>query len=245
MKCRSTFVRRDLLLRHDRTVHAKDGGVPLHSDGKRRGGGVTKARAVSGPSKSSIAAIDTAAIEQLEASSEGIFDVETAAMLVADLHHKATAAVRASGSPYESPSGIPPFSQNASSLMEPAVTYPSGAIAIPQWDNFMAQPVDSKPHSIASSTSGTYEAQAFAAVNANQNLEAPLPSLGGHNVHGESLFFSFSSVCPQSFLVLTRSQTPLLPSPSISRSVRTRQSNPPQPLPASRCRRSTAMTSAT
>ena len=32
MKCRSTFVRRDLLLRHDRTVHAKDGGVRWTQD---------------------------------------------------------------------------------------------------------------------------------------------------------------------------------------------------------------------
>ncbi|KAF9775788.1 hypothetical protein IL306_006099, partial [Fusarium sp. DS 682] len=91
MKCRSTFVRRDLLLRHDRTVHAKDGGVPLHSDGKRRAG--PKTRAVGAPSKSSIA-IDTSTLEQMESGADGIFDVETAAMLVADLHHKATAAMR-------------------------------------------------------------------------------------------------------------------------------------------------------
>lgn len=184
MKCRSTFVRRDLLLRHDRTVHAKDGGVPLHSDGKRRGNGVTKVRAVSGPSKSTIAAIDTAAIEQLEASSDGIFDVETAAMLVADLHHKATAASRASGSPYENANGIPHFPQNSAPIMEPAVTYPSGAIAIPQWDSFMAQQ-DSKPHSIASSASGVYDTPPFV-TNASQPLGTPLLSLNGHNVHGLS-----------------------------------------------------------
>lgn len=194
MKCRSTFVRRDLLLRHDRTVHAKDGGVPLHSDGKRRGGGVAKARAVSGPSKSTIAAIDTAAIEQLEASGEGIFDVETAAMLVADLHHKATAAARASSSPYENANGIPPFSQNGSAMMEPAVTYPSGAIAIPQWDSFMAQPVDSKSHSIASSASGAFDTQPFAVANANQTLATPLPSLNGHAIHGKCFFLLKSSV---------------------------------------------------
>ncbi|CAK7275338.1 hypothetical protein SEPCBS57363_006630 [Sporothrix epigloea] len=182
MKCRSTFVRRDLLLRHDRTVHAKDGGVPLHSDGKRRGNGVTKVRAVSGPSKSTIAAIDTAAIEQLEASSDGIFDVETAAMLVADLHHKATAASRASGSPYENANGIPHFPQSSAPIMEPAVTYPSGAIAIPQWDSFMAQQVDSKSHSIASSASGVYDTPPFV-TNASQPLGTPLPSLNSHNVH--------------------------------------------------------------
>ncbi|CAK7202420.1 hypothetical protein SEUCBS139899_005143 [Sporothrix eucalyptigena] len=184
MKCRSTFVRRDLLLRHDRTVHAKDGGVPLHSDGKRRGNGVTKARAVSGPSKSTIATIDTAAIEQqLEASSEGIFDVETAAMLVADLHHKATAASRTSSSPYENANGIPTFPQNGAPIMEPAVTYPSGAIAIPQWDSYMAQQVDSKSHSIASSASGAFDSPSFTVANASQPLATPLPSLSGHNIH--------------------------------------------------------------
>lgn len=186
MKCRSTFVRRDLLLRHDRTVHAKDGGVPLHSDGKRRGGGVTKTRAVSGPSKS-IAAIDTAAIEQLEASSEGIFDVETAAMLVADLHHKATASARPNGSSYESSNGLPSYSQNGSAMMEPAVTYPSGAIAIPQWDSFLAQSVDSKSHSIASSASGAYDAQPpYALSNPNQTLTGGLPPMAGHNINGSA-----------------------------------------------------------
>ncbi|EPE06071.1 c2h2 finger domain protein [Ophiostoma piceae UAMH 11346] len=188
MKCRSTFVRRDLLLRHDRTVHAKDGGVPLHSDGKRRGGGVAKARAVAGPAKPAIAAIDSAAIEQLEASNENIFDVETAAMLVADLHHKATAAARASASPYENPAGMPPFSQNGSSMMEPAVTYPSGAIGISQWDSFMPQNVDSKPHSIASSASGAFDAQSYAVANAQQNLPTPLPSITSHGVVSSSVY---------------------------------------------------------
>ncbi|CAK7269253.1 hypothetical protein SEPCBS119000_003475 [Sporothrix epigloea] len=205
MKCRSTFVRRDLLLRHDRTVHAKDGGVPLHSDGKRRGNGVTKVRAVSGPSKSTIAAIDSAAIEQLEASSDGIFDVETAAMLVADLHHKATAASRASGSPYENTNGIPNFSQNGAPIMEPAVTYPSGAIAIPQWDSFMAQQVDSKSHSIASSASGVYDTPPFAVANTSQPLATPLPSLNSHNVHGSANVPMYQSERPR---------TPIEPPPT-------------------------------
>lgn len=169
MKCRSTFVRRDLLLRHDRTVHAKDGGVPLHSDGKRRGG-PKAARPVSGPSKSAIA-IDTSALEQLEASSDGIFDVETAAMLVADLHHKATAAARANGSHYDSSPAVA-FSQNGSSMMESAVTYPNGAIGLPPWEDFMSQS-EPKAHSISSGGSASFDAQnsgsqlALAAQNAN------------------------------------------------------------------------------
>ncbi|GAB1320134.1 Transcriptional regulator form adherence 5 [Madurella fahalii] len=170
LKCRSTFVRRDLLLRHDRTVHAKDGGVPLHSDGKRRGGPKT-ARPVSGPSKSAIA-IDTSALEQIEASSDGIFDVETAAMLVADLHQKATAAARANGSHYDSSSGMA-FSQNGSSMMEPSVTYPNGAIGLPQWEDFMPQS-EAKAHSISSGGSASFDAQ-----NSGQ-----LPPLAGQNANG-------------------------------------------------------------
>ncbi|CAI7639166.1 Zinc finger C2H2 [Penicillium manginii] len=90
LKCRSTFVRRDLLLRHDRTVHAKDGGIPLVAEGRRRGGGVQKSSS-SGPSKPSIT-IDPATLEQIEASSDGMVDLETAAMLMTDFQHKAAAA---------------------------------------------------------------------------------------------------------------------------------------------------------
>lgn len=160
MKCRSTFVRRDLLLRHDRTVHAKDGGIPLHSDVKRRAG--PKASALSGPSKSAIAAIDPSALEQIEASSDGMVDLETAAMLMTDLHHKATAAMRNAGiGPYENRPGMA-FSSGAA-LLEPSVTYPSGAISLPQvqWDTFMPQSASQpKSHSITSTTSGSQESQA-------------------------------------------------------------------------------------
>jgi len=126
-------VRRDLLLRHDRTVHAKDGGVPLHSDGKRRGGPKT-ARTVGGPSKSSIA-IDTSALEQIEASSDGTFDVETAAMLITDLHHKTTAAARANSAHYDGSSAMS-LSQNGTPIMEPSVAYSNG---ISHWDSFISQ----------------------------------------------------------------------------------------------------------
>lgn len=175
MKCRSTFVRRDLLLRHDRTVHAKDGGVPLHSDGKRRGGPKT-ARPVSGPSKSALA-IDTSALEQIEASSDGVFDVETAAMLVADLHQKATAAARANGSHYDGSSTMS-FSQNGSAIMEPSVTYPNGAIGLPQWEGYMGQ-TEAKAHSISSAASTSFDTQNSSQPHllAGQNASAMAPGL--------------------------------------------------------------------
>ena len=184
MKCRSTFVRRDLLLRHDRTVHAKDGGVPLHSDGKRRAGGA-KARAINGPAKSSIA-LDTSTLsEQIEASSEGIFDVEHAAMLVADLHHKATAAVRDNDASSYTSSPTATYSASGAPLMDPAVIYPPANAPLPQnvpWDAFMAQSVaEVKAQSAASSGAGagagsrTFESQqSFASVSTAQAHAIPL-----------------------------------------------------------------------
>ncbi|ORY69683.1 uncharacterized protein BCR38DRAFT_90203 [Pseudomassariella vexata] len=182
MKCRSTFVRRDLLLRHDRTVHAKDGGVPLHSDGKRRAG--PKAPRLGGPSKSSIA-IDNAALEQIEASSEGVFDVETAAMLVADLQHKASAqaeaAMGANGSPYQGSSAMSgvPYSHNGATMMDNPVAYPHEELPPHgvQWDAFMPQAVsETKAHSITSTASGSFDQHSFASVSTAQYQAQPRES---------------------------------------------------------------------
>ncbi|KAJ5123305.1 hypothetical protein N7448_009402 [Penicillium atrosanguineum] len=131
LKCRSTFVRRDLLLRHDRTVHAKDGGIPLVAEGRRRGGGVQKAS--SGPSKPSIT-IDPATLEQIEASSDGMVDLETAAMLMTDFQHKAAAA--ATGQVSERSESLSP----GRGSFEP---YLSGNATLPQmpWDT-LASPAD-------------------------------------------------------------------------------------------------------
>ncbi|KAI1340577.1 hypothetical protein F5Y15DRAFT_414899 [Xylariaceae sp. FL0016] len=190
MKCRSTFVRRDLLLRHDRTVHAKDGGVPLHSDGKRRAGGGPKTRAIGGPSKSSMAIDTTTLSEQIESSGDG-FDVEHAAMLVADLHHKATAAMRDGDnatSPYV-PSPSMAFTPSGQAMMEPAVSYPSnGTVPLPHgvpWDAFMPQSVlETKSHSVAS-TSGSFESQqSFANVSTVQAHPSPMTSASGPSQDG-------------------------------------------------------------
>ncbi len=174
LKCRSTFVRRDLLLRHDRTVHAKDGGIPLHSDVKRR----------KAPTKSSIA-IDPSALEQIEASSDGMVDLETAAMLMTDLHHKATAAMRTAGvGPFDRGGPGTAYSGNGSSLMEPSVTYPNGAISLPQvqWDTFMPQSVtEPKAHSITSSVSGSHDSRvSFASVGNSRSHPAQLAPILDH-----------------------------------------------------------------
>lgn len=157
LKCRSTFVRRDLLLRHDRTVHAKDGGIPLHSEVKRRAGPKTSPSA--GPSKPAIA-IDAATLEQIEASSDGMVDLETAAMLMTDLHHKATAAMTTQEPDADGTDTS--FAADRNGLLGQSVAYFPGSVSLPQvpWDAFMPQSVpEPKAHSISSSLSGSQDTQ--------------------------------------------------------------------------------------
>ena len=155
LKCRSTFVRRDLLLRHDRTVHAKDGGVPLHSEVKRRA--ASKTSPLPGSSKS--IAIDAATLEQLEASSDGMVDLETAAMLMTDLHHKATAAMSSHHDMDAMGDGLETaITPNGTALIDPSVTYSSGAVPQMPWDAFMPHSIaEPTAHSISSSVSGSHD----------------------------------------------------------------------------------------
>ena len=166
MKCRSTFVRRDLLLRHDRTVHAKDGGVPLASEVKRRAGNkASTAAAAATPAKPAV--VDTATLEQIEASSDGMVDLETAAMLITDLHHKAAAAAAAAvvGNNHETEADGPstPYSPDHTTMFDNGVQYLSNAsMSLPQmpWDSFMSHSVNQpKAHSISSSVSGSQDSQ--------------------------------------------------------------------------------------
>lgn len=172
-KCRSTFVRRDLLLRHDRTVHAKDGGVPLASDVKRRPNKNNNQDNAT-PSKPPPVGMDTATLEQIEASSDGMVDLETAAMLMTDFHHKAMA----SQEPEPIPDGhetVP--SVNGPALLEPSVHYHPGAMSLPQmpWDSFMPHSANEpKSHPIHLGISGHpdshlgFNGSAAAHIHSNQ-----------------------------------------------------------------------------
>jgi hypothetical protein len=181
MKCRSTFVRRDLLLRHDRTVHAKDGGVPLVSEVKRRQS--AKAASAAGPSKQQQQppVVDTATLEQIEASSDGMVDLETAAMLITDLHHKAAAAMaqqnaanHASSNNNNNNNGnsnndndadepSTPYSPDHTTMFDNNVQYLSnGSLPLPHmpWDSFMSHSViQPKAHSISSSVTGSQDSR--------------------------------------------------------------------------------------
>ncbi|KAL1969717.1 hypothetical protein VTN77DRAFT_8270 [Rasamsonia byssochlamydoides] len=178
LKCRSTFVRRDLLLRHDRTVHAKDGGVPLASEGRRRGGnsGVQKTSPVPGPSKPSIT-IDPATLEQIEASSDGMVDLETAAMLMTDFQHKAAAA--ATGHVHDRTGSDPSYSPGRGPLLEPPVAYLSGNATLPQmpWDTLVS-PTEAKHHSsLTSQDSGSHSHQLPSIMDRHVSRDTLAPSL--------------------------------------------------------------------
>ena len=109
---------------------------------------------MAGPSKPSIA-LDTATLEQIEASSDGMVDLETAAMLMTDLHHKATAAM--ANQDAEAEESSTPYSPDHTTMFEPYLTNP-----LPQmpWDTFMSHSViEPKAHSISSSLSSSQDSQ--------------------------------------------------------------------------------------
>ena len=194
MKCRSTFVRRDLLLRHDRTVHAKDGGVPLVSEVKRRTSAKTSPRQPHQPGSASKQSLelDTAALEQIEASSDGMVDLETAAMLMTDLHHKAMAAT-ANQDP-QLDETISPYSPDHTTLFDNTLPYLPNGLSMPQmpWENFMPQPVNEpKAHSISSSISGSHDSQlsqlSFTSNSTLQPHNTQLHPMERYPSHGDSL----------------------------------------------------------
>jgi hypothetical protein len=227
MKCRSTFVRRDLLLRHDRTVHAKDGGVPLHSEAKRRTSAkTTEAVTPSSSTKQSIAApavapaaasLDTATLEQIEASSDGMMDLETAAMLMTDFHHKAISSQEPE--PIPDGNGHHLHSANGASFPDPS-GYASGAVSLPQmpWDSFMPHSVtEPKAHSISSSVSGGQDMHSsFNGASTSQAHQNQLPPIMERTMSGsDTLMPSFQSL--HSSLSVSGMATPgaLSPYPSM------------------------------
>ncbi|OCK90162.1 uncharacterized protein K441DRAFT_689623 [Cenococcum geophilum 1.58] len=211
-KCRSTFVRRDLLLRHDRTVHAKDGGVPLHSEVKRRATTKASELSVPRPSKSSMP-IDTATLEQIEASSDGMVDIETAAMLMTDFHHKAMASQEPEivG---DGPETV--ISPNGPALLEPSVGYAPGAMSLPQmpWDSMLPHSVtEPKAHSISSSISGSQDSHlTFSSASTMQPHPHQLPPIMERQMSGSDAlapsFHSLNSSLPVSGLATPGALSP-------------------------------------
>ena len=190
-KCKSTFVRRDLLLRHDRTVHAKDGGVPLVSEVKRRSH--AKGSSNAAPAKPSME-LDTATLEQIEASIDGMIDLEAAAMLMTDIHHKATAAML--GRDDDLDDNTSPYSPDHTTMFDDSVPYMGGAVPVAQmtpWDPFMSQTVNEpKAHSISSSVSGSQGSQvsqlsSFNSTTTLQPQTSQLPAMERYPSNNDAL----------------------------------------------------------
>lgn len=180
-KCRSTFVRRDLLLRHDRTVHAKDGGVPLTSEVKRRTSNKAPEVTAPGPSKGSLP-MDTATLEQIEASSDEMVDIEAAAMLMTDFRQKAMASQEPE---IATETGDAVLSPNGPSMMEPPVAYTApGQMSLPQmpWGDSMVP--ESKTHPMGNSSQETHPA--FNSASALSSHPHQLPPLMERQMSGMS-----------------------------------------------------------
>ena len=182
MKCRSTFVRRDLLLRHDRTVHAKDGGVPLQSDTKRRNTG-NKGSPNGGPSKMEL---DDATLEQFGDGTDP-FGVEQAAMLMANFQQKAAM----SGEDVGTIQTEPLISPHGPQLMEPPMPYP-GSMTLPQmhgWDQMLPHNVGQpKASSISSSVDAQHDLLPYpnaGSISSNPNTLPPL--MDRHQSHPDGL----------------------------------------------------------
>lgn len=191
LKCRSTFVRRDLLLRHDRTVHAKDGGAPLPSEQKRR---TNNKAADAGPSKPVAVPLDTpATLGHMDDNEDDMVDadIEAAAMLMTDFHHRAMASQEPEMVPNHSESMISP---TGPSMMEPVVPYTApGQNMLPQmpWrDSMVPQPEPKSqpdPHS-AFTSAGSLSSHPHQlpplmerTMSGSDTLAPTFPSMNGGN----------------------------------------------------------------
>ncbi|KAF2719806.1 hypothetical protein K431DRAFT_295791 [Polychaeton citri CBS 116435] len=188
MKCRSTFVRRDLLLRHDRTVHAKDGGPPLQSDTKRRNTGNKAISPTDAPPKQ-IPELDEAAIEQFN-DGNNPFDVEQAAMLMANFQQKAAM----SGQDISTIQAEPLISPHGPQMLEPAMPYGPGGMTLPQmqgWDQMLPQnPSQPKASSITSSVDPAHDSLPYPSntlpplMDRTQTSNDGLPSFSSSLMNG-------------------------------------------------------------
>lgn len=129
-------MRRDLLLRHDRTVHAKDGGAPLMSEGKRRSGPKT---AQQDDFNFNDQDENENGLDPMDEANDELGDLEAAGMLLTDFHNKAMATHE---SDIAGENDLSTGSPTGPSFLEPSVTYGNGSVALPQmpWDSLMPHP---------------------------------------------------------------------------------------------------------
>lgn len=156
--------------------------MPLVSEGRRRGGNnsATSAGVQKSPpapaAKPSIT-IDPATLEQIEASSDGMVDLETAAMLMTDFQHKAAAA--ATGHVQDRTGSDPSFSPSRPSLLDQHASYLSGNATLPQmpWDSLVS-PTETKHHPMSAFTSHDAHSQQMSMMDRHMSARDTLaPSM--------------------------------------------------------------------
>ena len=123
-------------------------------------------------SKSSVT-VDPSALEQVEAGSDGMVDLETAAMLMTDFQHKAAASVTSQTNAHETG-----YSPDRTVLLEPSVSYMPGNATLPQmpWDSFMSP--DVKPH-----MSSSLSQERFAESHSHPQLSSTMADNLTPNLH--------------------------------------------------------------
>ena len=200
-------------------MHAKDGGVPLSSEVKRRNtkASTAKANAANSTANSSSTAsttpskpaiVDTTTLEQIEATNDGMVDLETAAMLITDLHHKAAAAAAEANNHHNHhppphnhhhqqhghhDDSSTPYSPDHTTMFDNGVQYlPNGGMSLPQmpWDSFMSHSVrQPKTFSISSSLSGSQGSQlSQLSFNSGTTLQPHnVASVERFNTNGDNL----------------------------------------------------------
>jgi len=170
-------------LRHDRTVHAKDGGTPLGSEGKRRSGPKTSLPAeppIPSFNDPKNGPLDEAADDDDE---DEEMDDEAAAILINNLHHQAMGNQAAE--PKLEPTS-PQLPLPAPTIVEPPVsTFGSGQMSLPQmpWDSLMPQSLtDAQGRTIATGNMQPHDPTAFSATNMVDSHPVQLPPILEQNL---------------------------------------------------------------
>lgn len=194
MKCRSTFVRRDLLLRHDRTVHAKDGGTPLGAEVKRRSGPRT-ANQDEEPSPS-YNDQDSMKYEEMDSGNTELGEVEAAAMLMTGFRNNNLARheVDSMGEP-DAPNMSPAV---APTLLEPSGTHGANAGALPQmpWDTMLPEEMHNHPMN-QSTLHPQMQSMSYGAANMGQYQQDHLaPLMLDSNMSNQRLHTMHDSLGP-------------------------------------------------
>lgn len=153
-------------------MHAKDGGIPLQSDAKRRN---AASKASPNGSSSKLPELDEAALEQFGDGNDP-FSVEQAAMLMTNFQQRAAM----SGADQSTIQAEPLITPHGPHLMEPPMPYP-GSMTLPQmtgWDQMLPHDVNQpKASSISSSLDASQDMLPYPGASSIAGASNTLPPL--------------------------------------------------------------------